>query len=232
MAVEAGIDLIQHPEVLSGRELPDDLVALIVERGVICSMLTNTLTGNVWREHLERRAAADQQQADSVQARTGHQGAADLRDRTTSEERRRRAARGEGLVSRRRNAEKLIAGGCTVTIGTDNYRNAAPEFAREPKPEHQDPGIGSIIAIEGLVELGMTPMEAIVAATRNGALAANLGKSLGTLTGGRLADLLVFDRNPLEDISNIRSLQVVMIGGRIVDRDRLPESPVYYREEH
>ena len=67
---------------------------------------------------------------------------------------------------RRRNAQKLIAAGAVVTIGTDNYWAAAPEFTRGgTKPDAQNHGIGSIIAIEGLVELGMTPAQAIVAAT-------------------------------------------------------------------
>ncbi len=68
---------------------------------------------------------------------------------------------------RRKNAQKLIAAGAIVTVGTDNYWAAAPEFSRTPKPETQDHGIGTIIAIEGLVELGMTPMQAIVSATRH-----------------------------------------------------------------
>jgi hypothetical protein len=44
ISVEAGIDLIQHPEV-HGVPLPDDLVQLIVEKKVICSILSNTITG-------------------------------------------------------------------------------------------------------------------------------------------------------------------------------------------
>ena len=61
---------------------------------------------------------------------------------------------------RRKNAQKLIAAGAVVTVGTDNYWAAAAEFSRTPKPETQDHGIGTILAIEGLVELGMTPAQA------------------------------------------------------------------------
>jgi imidazolonepropionase-like amidohydrolase len=129
----------------------------------------------------------------------------------------------------RGNAQKLIRGGCRVTIGTDNYRAAAPEFARTPKPEHQDHGIGSVIAIEGLVELGMTPAQAIVSGTRNGAHACKAQAELGTIEAGKLADILLLDADPLADIRNIRKLRTVMKEGRIVELDKLPEKPIYYR---
>ena len=58
-AVEAGIDLIQHPEVLAGREYSDELITQIRERGVICSMLANTLTGEAWQKHLSDVEAAE-----------------------------------------------------------------------------------------------------------------------------------------------------------------------------
>ena len=128
---------------------------------------------------------------------------------------------------RRRNAQKLIEGGCIVTIGTDNYLGNAPEFRREPKRENQEAGIGSIIAIEGLVELGMTPAQAIVAATKNGAIATRALDEYGTLEIGKLADLLMLDADPLVDISNIRKLSLVMREGRVVDIDRLPHQRIF-----
>ena len=107
---------------------------------------------------------------------------------------------------RRKNAQKLIAAGAVVTIGTDNYWAAAPEFTRGGiKPDAQNHGIGSIIAIEGLVELGMTPAQAIVAATKNGAIASRGLQEFGTIEKGKLADLLVLDANPLSDIRTCAS---------------------------
>jgi imidazolonepropionase-like amidohydrolase len=228
LAVEAGVDLIQHPEIVTPRELPDDIARLIADRGVICSMLVNTMTGAAWQEHLKKRAAAGERIARDT-ARTGHRGTPLPRERTVAERRRDWAALEEDLELRRRNAQKLIAAGCTVTIGTDNYFRAAPELARGPKPEYQDHGIGTIIGIEGLVELGMTPMQALVAATRNGAQACRLLDSLGTIEPGKYADLLVLDADPLEDIRNTRRLNLVVKGGRVVDATGLPEKPVFYR---
>jgi hypothetical protein len=215
MSVEAGIDLIQHPEILS-REYPDELVELIVGRDVLCAMRSNTLAGRLWQEHLEQKKKNE----DSLR---------DMPEPKTSAERRQR----ENLLNvhyeiQRRNAEKLIHAGCRVTIATDNYQGRAPEFRKEPKPEHQEAGIGSILAIEGLVELGMGEMEAIVAATRNGAIAAGRLESIGTIEVGKDADLILLRDNPLEDISNIRSLENVIARGRIIDLGTLPGNPVFY----
>ena len=93
-------------------------------------------------------------------------------------------------------------------------------------PEHLEPGIGTIIAIEGLVELGMTPSEAIVAATKHGAMACKALDEFGTLEVGKLADILVLGADPIADISNIRKLEVLMKGGQIIDIESLPTNPV------
>jgi imidazolonepropionase-like amidohydrolase len=230
LAVEAGIDVIQHPEIIMpattapGQSMPDALVAAIVDRGIVCSMLSNTITGVPWQRHLERDVAA----ADS--AVTGHVGTQLPRMRSRQEDWNAFWESGEFMDMRRRNAEKLIAAGCITTVGTDNYRRTAPELARGPKPEWQDHGIGTILGIEGLVELGMTPMQAIVAATANGAKAARMADDLGTVEEGKLADLLLLGADPLADITNIRRLELVMANGIVVDRGALPTVRVFTRD--
>ncbi len=231
LSLEAGIDLVQHPEVVEPRELTDEIVALFRERDVICSMLVNTMTGPAWKEHLEKRDEAKKKLEESPEALTGHQGQAEKRALTAAERRRQAEELGDGLETRRRNAMKLVAGGCRVTVGTDNYRAAAPEFARKPKPTYQDAGEGTIVAIEGLVELGMTPSQAIVSATRNGAIACRGLPDYGTIEKGKLADILVLEENPLDDISSIRKLGAVLKAGKVVHIESLPERPVYFRKE-
>ena len=69
-----------------------------------------------------------------------------------------------------------------------------------------------------LVGAGMTPMEAIVAGTKSGAELLGVEDKLGTVTPGKLADLLVVDGDPLADISILRNqanLRVIMQEGRV-----------------
>ena len=226
LSIEAGIDLIQHPEVLGPRELPESIVRAIVDKKIVCSMLVNTITGDAWSKHIKDRDEAARKRAEAEKKSTGTE-----RARTATERRQRAVEDGVELEMRRTNAKKLIAAGAVVTVGTDNYWAAAPEFARTPKPDTQDHGIGTIIAIEGLVELGMTPAQAIVAATRNGAIASRGLAQFGTIERGKRADLLVLDADPLADIHNLRRISAIYRDGRPVDRDRLPETRVLSRPQ-
>jgi len=130
----------------------------------------------------------------------------------------------------RRNAERLIKAGCRVTPATDSFYGDAPEFRRVPKGDEAEPGIGTIRAIEGLVELGMTPMQAIVAGTKHGAAAARMSDDLGTIEAGKIADLVLLSANPLADIRNIEKVEAVIAQGKLVDRSRLPEHPLFLRK--
>jgi imidazolonepropionase-like amidohydrolase len=222
ISVLAGIDLIQHPEV-HNVPIPDDLVKLIVDRKVICSVLSNTITGKPWKDYLKTRQRADSAKADSVK-----NDSLKTMQRAKSGWELRNEKRTQGVAIRRANAEALIKGGCITTPSTDTYLSSAPEFMRNPRVDlHQMPGTATLAAIEGLVELGMTPSQAIVAATKNGAIASQGLKDFGTLEVGKLADLLMLDADPLADIHNIRKLSLVMRDGHIIDRDKLPEKPVW-----
>jgi imidazolonepropionase-like amidohydrolase len=222
LSIDAGIDLIQHPELLSDREMPDDMIATIVSRGIICSMLTNTITGDAWKKHVTERDEARKKQAEAEKK-------TDRRARTSAEERQRDADLGVGLEMRRLNAQKLVRAGAIVTVGTDNYWAAAAELSRTAKAENQDHGIGTIIGIEGLVELGMTPMQAITAGSANGARASKGLERFGTIEAGKQADLLVLSADPLADIHNIRKLATIVRDGQTIDRTRLPEKRVLSR---
>ena len=74
----------------------------------------------------------------------------------------------------------------------------------------------------GLQEAGASPMEVLVASTRAGAEAYGLDKRLGTLEEGKIADMLVLDADPLQDIANMRQINAVIKDGRLVDREALP----------
>jgi imidazolonepropionase-like amidohydrolase len=220
LSIDAGIDLIQHPELLGNRELPETLVRKIVDRKIICSMLVSTITGDAWQRHVKDREEAMRKRSEAEKKITVP------RPRTSAEDRVRAGEDQVELEMRRKNAQTLIKAGAVVTIGTDNYWAAAPEFSRAPKVETQNHGVGSVLAIEGLVELGMSPAQAIVAATRNGAIASRGLDKFGTLETGKLADLIVLEANPLDDIRNLRKLAVIVRDGRVIDREKLPEKRV------
>jgi imidazolonepropionase-like amidohydrolase len=67
---------------------------------------------------------------------------------------------------------------------------------------------------------GATPWQTLLAATRHGAEICGVGAELGTVEVGKLADLIVVMANPLDDIANVRSLQLVLKEGRVVSDKR------------
>ena len=78
---------------------------------------------------------------------------------------------------------------------------------------------------------GATPWQALVAATRHGAAVCGVGAELGTVEMGKIADLIVVGANPLEDITNVRRLQLVLKEGRIVSDKRHVSGAVPQPEE-
>ena len=70
---------------------------------------------------------------------------------------------------------------------------------------------------------GMTPHEALRCATINGAQYLGLDHDLGSIEPGKLADLVVLDKNPLENIRNSDSVHYVMINGRLYDADTMDQ---------
>ena len=99
-----------------------------------------------------------------------------------------------------RNLAKLNAVGVRFTLGTDGNRPWAP---------HEE--------MEDMVVAGMTPMQVIVAATRNSAGFVRMTDA-GTLEAGMSADFIVLDANPLDNITNTRRISSVVLRGAPVDR--------------
>ena len=72
-----------------------------------------------------------------------------------------------------------------------------------------------------LVQAGLTPVDALRAAILNPAKFLGLEATLGTIGKGKLADLVLLDANPLDDIRNTQRIQAVVSNGRFQDRDAL-----------
>jgi imidazolonepropionase-like amidohydrolase len=102
------------------------------------------------------------------------------------------------------NLKKLHEAGGVVVAGTD--QSLGPALHRE---------------LELLVEGGIPPLDVIGIATRNGALFLGKERDLGTLEEGKLADIVLLDANPAEDIDNLKKIHAVVKGGAVVDRSAL-----------
>jgi imidazolonepropionase-like amidohydrolase len=99
-----------------------------------------------------------------------------------------------------RNLAKLNLAGVRITMGTDGNRPWGP---------HEE--------MEDMVVAGMTPMQVLVASTRNSAEFLRIADA-GTLQAGMSADFMVLDANPLDDITNTRRIAAVYLRGAAVDR--------------
>jgi imidazolonepropionase-like amidohydrolase len=81
--------------------------------------------------------------------------------------------------------------------------------------------IGVHWEMELLVEAGFSPLEALRAATRDAAATLGLEEQLGIIAPGAVADLVVLEANPLEDIRNTQKIHSVIKDGNIIDRNAL-----------
>jgi imidazolonepropionase-like amidohydrolase len=99
-----------------------------------------------------------------------------------------------------RNLAKMNAAGAKIVLGTDGNTPYAPH-----------------VEMEDMVAAGMTPMQVIVAATRNGAQFLRMN-DVGTIEANKSADFIVLDANPLDNITNTRKIASVYLRGGKIDR--------------
>lgn len=103
------------------------------------------------------------------------------------------------------NLRSFVQAGGKVALGTDFSGAVKPFQLGMPMRE-----------IELMQEAGMTPMQIIVAATKNAAHVCNLEATLGTLERDKTADVLVVNGNPLEDLHALTSVRLVVRSGTII----------------
>ena len=99
-----------------------------------------------------------------------------------------------------RNLKKLSDAGVRIALGTDGNTPWAPH-----------------VEMADMVAAGMTPSQVIVAATKNGAEFLRIANT-GTIANGMIADLIVLDANPIENITNTRKINAVYLRGTLVPR--------------
>src|ERR1051326_7989150 len=103
----------------------------------------------------------------------------------------------------------MIAAGARIVLGTDTGIQPGHTF-----------GSGEHVEMARWVQLGLTPLQGITAATRRPAELLGL-KDMGTLAVGKRADFIVLDANPLENIRNTRKISSVYLDGARFDREVL-----------
>jgi imidazolonepropionase-like amidohydrolase len=105
-----------------------------------------------------------------------------------------------------KNLALFVEAGGEVVLGTD-YAGAPQVDFDLGMPIHE---------IEWMQEAGMTPMQIIVAATRNGARSCNAEGELGTLEAGKIADVLVIDGDPLADVHALTKARLILREGKSI----------------
>lgn len=119
-------------------------------------------------------------------------------------------------------AKKLLDAGVTVELGAHGQRE----------------GLGAHWEMWMMSQGGMIPMEVLRCATISGARYLGLDHDIGSLEPGKLADLVVLDRNPLDNIRNTRAVRYTMVNGRLFDAATLDEignhprkrQPLYWKQ--
>jgi imidazolonepropionase-like amidohydrolase len=101
------------------------------------------------------------------------------------------------------NAKLIFDAGITIAMGTDS--GALPTRVA---------GFGEHRELQLLVQAGLSPMDALVCATRNSAQVLGQERERGTLQPGKRADFIILNANPLEDIRNTEEIEAVWHGGK------------------
>jgi imidazolonepropionase-like amidohydrolase len=172
-----------------GYRMTDETIKLMVEKG---TFFDPTINANLSDEYIKEREAH--------LARLGHSGDEQIvrirKAVTYADER-----TPEHALNQRQILKKAADAGVKLLIGADSM----------PIGE-----IG-ILEMEEFVNAGVSEMQTLIAATRNGADMLGVLDRLGTVEEGKLADLVVVADNPLDNISNIRKIKMVFKGGVSVD---------------
>lgn len=200
--IEAGVDMMQHAASTGPVPIPESTIELARQRQTYLAVQPRTKR----RLEIELKRAADAA-PDSI-TRNNEQ-------------------------IRHENQVRLAKSGVPLLLATDagvSDPDALAQMSQELKTDRlTELGEGHFLWFEAMVEKGMSPMTAIVSATRHIAEAYHRQDRLGTVQAGKAADLVVLDADPLADIKNVRRIAMVIKDGQVVDRKRLPVRRVLTR---
>jgi imidazolonepropionase-like amidohydrolase len=203
IAVEAGCNLVQHANHTGPTPIPEATLRLLSRRSTGAVVFPCTQRRLDWFMNNEIFA--------------GHRGATEWK--TTDV-----------------NVRNLIDAGAALLIGNDGAimsqeTLADPKYASVLGEEIEKENLfmldtGHFYWLRAMEEKGCAPMELLRAATINIAKAYGKDKDLGTIEPGKIADLIILDKDPLQAAENYRSIHSVIKDGKVVDRGALPVRPI------
>lgn len=200
-ALRAGADLLVHS--VENAPVDDEFIQLARAHRTIYTPTLTVYDG--YRQVTERRFEPHYQVSCVDPATLAKARATDTIPTTaqdTAATRRRAAATQRRVATMAANLAAVHHAGIPVALGTD---------AGNPLTLH---GPALYWEMAEMRRAGLTPLDVLVAATRNAALA--MGRQdIGTLERGRLADLVVLDADPLADLANVQRIRFVMRGGAL-----------------
>jgi len=200
--LDAGADFIAHS--VRDADVDADLIARLKARNVcLCTTLMREVASFVYESTPE--FFSDPfflKYADPQQVETLKQPARQESMRTSTTTPRYKVT----LEVASRNLKRLSDAGVTIAMGTDT--GSLGRFQ----------GYFELMELELMVKAGLTPQQALLAATRDAARCQRIDAELGTLERGKWADFVVLDANPLTDIRNVRAIHDVYIAGNRLTR--------------
>ena len=200
VAIEAGCDLITHCNITGPVPMPQSTIDLFVEHNTGAVIFPWTEKGFAWiKDHVSDLEWTFWSASDT-------------------------------------NARNLINSGASLMLANDGSI-LAPEGRSDPffvqswggAPDDEslmNLPTGHFMWFRAMEEKGCEPMRILQAATRNIAEAYGVAEELGTLEVGKIADMVILDKNPLDAAKHYSDIALVVKAGAIVDRDALPENPV------
>ena len=201
--LESGVGLVAHS--IRDKDVDQQTIGLLKSRGVC---VVPTLTREVSTFIYESKPAffSDAfflREADSAVLRQLQEPKRMEAMKTSTSAQRYKTA----LELASRNLKKLVDSGVKIAMGTDT----GPPARFQGYFEHME--------LELMAKAGMTPAQIMKSATGDAADCMEMTGKIGTLKPGAWADLVVLDRNPLEDVKNMRTIQSVWIAGNPVPRE-------------
>ncbi len=198
--VKAGLNVIAHS--IRDAEVDDELISLLKKNNVtyVATLSREKSTfiyadSPTWLDDAFFRKGVDKTTLDAVKTTL----------KATQTKDPERDVNIKGLAIAMKNIKKLSDAGVRIGFGSDT----GPPARFSGYFEHWE--------MELMVEAGLTPMQVIQAASKTNSEALRVAKEFGTLEKGKAADLVVLNRNPLDNILHTRDIHSVYLAGRKVE---------------